>query len=76
MGLKQAHRGFLRAFHSITNTSDPKYDIAAAWTTKTGVAVEEVTSYVLLLANHYAVFLFAYPLLIFHAKGGATQQLE
>nr|QOL01096.1 putative extracellular protein CSOL_025 [Pseudococcomyxa simplex] len=39
-----AHRGFLRAFHSITNTSDPKYDIAAAWTTKTGVAVEEVTS--------------------------------
>ena len=34
----------MRAFHSVTNTSDPKYDIAAAWTSKTGVAAEEVTS--------------------------------
>ena len=42
--MRQAHRGFLRAFHSVTNTSDSKYDIAAAWTSRTGVAAEEVTS--------------------------------
>ncbi|CAL8466758.1 g6294 [Coccomyxa elongata] len=38
-----AHRGFLRAFHSVTNMSDPRYDIAAAWTSKTGIPASQVT---------------------------------
>ena len=42
--LGQAHRGFLKAFNSITNSSDPQHDIAAAWTEMTGVPANEVTS--------------------------------
>lgn len=39
----QAHRGFLRAFNSITNITDPKSNIAAAWTAMTGVPAASVT---------------------------------
>jgi hypothetical protein len=40
---RQAHRGFLRAFNSITNVTDPRSNIAAAWTAMTGVPAASVT---------------------------------
>lgn len=41
---RQAHKGFLRAFASVTNTSDARYDIAATWSEMTGVPAMDVTS--------------------------------
>ena len=42
-GVVQAHQGFLRAFNSVTNSSQPRNNILKAWNSMSNVPPEEVT---------------------------------
>ena len=44
MGSLQVHKGFLRAFDSVTDTNNATYNIAAVWQKLTGVPASAVTS--------------------------------
>ncbi len=39
----QAHQGFLRAFTSVTNSTQPRNNILKAWNSMSNVPPEEVT---------------------------------
>ena len=43
-GALQVHKGFLRAFTSVTDSTNATYNIAAIWEKMTGVAPASVTS--------------------------------
>lgn len=44
MGALQVHKGFLRAFTSVTDSTNATYNIASIWEKMTGVAPTSVTS--------------------------------
>ena len=43
-GSLQVHKGFLRAFDSVTDTNNATYNIAAVWQKLTGIPASAVTS--------------------------------
>ena len=63
MGALQVHKGFLRAFTSVTDSTNATYNIASIWEKMTGVAPAAVTSCAPLTRTCSAAELFLTPLL-------------
>ena len=60
-GEPQVHKGFLRAFTSVTDSTNATYNIASIWEKMTGVAPTSVTSCAPLTGTGTAMQQCAFP---------------